>query len=44
MELGREAPNGRAISVIGIDAPVPTALLEQLRRLPQILSAKQIRL
>jgi len=44
MELGREAPNGRAISVIGIDAPVPPALLEQLRRLPQILSAKQIRL
>jgi len=44
MELGREAPNGRAISVIGIDAPVSAALLEQLRRLPQILSAKQIRL
>jgi len=44
MELGREAPNGRAISVIGIDAPVPPALLDQLRRLPQILSAKQIRL
>lgn len=44
MELGREAPNGRAISVIGIDAPVSSSLLEQLRRLPQILSAKQIRL
>jgi len=44
MELGREAPNGRAISVIGIDAPVPPAVLEQLRKLPQILSAKPIRL
>jgi len=44
MELGREAPNGRAISVIGIDAPVSSSLLERLRRLPQILSAKQIRL
>jgi D-3-phosphoglycerate dehydrogenase len=44
MELGREAPNSRAISVIGIDAPVSSSLLEQLRRLPQILSAKQIRL
>jgi D-3-phosphoglycerate dehydrogenase len=44
MELGREAPNGRAISVIGIDAPVSSSLLEQLRRLPQILSTKQIRL
>jgi D-3-phosphoglycerate dehydrogenase len=44
MELGREAPNGRAISVIGIDAPVSASLLERLRRLPQILSTKQIRL
>jgi D-3-phosphoglycerate dehydrogenase len=44
MELGREAPGGRAISVIGIDTPVTPALLEQLRRLPQILSARQIRL
>jgi D-3-phosphoglycerate dehydrogenase / 2-oxoglutarate reductase len=44
MELGREGPNARAISVIGIDAPVSSSLLEQLRRLPQILSAKQIRL
>ena len=44
MELGRQAPNGRAISVIGIDTPVTPALLEQLRKLPQILSAKQIRL
>ncbi|HUJ79541.1 MAG TPA: phosphoglycerate dehydrogenase [Nitrospiria bacterium] len=44
MELGREAPHGRAISVIGIDAPIPSSLLDRLRRLPQILSVKQIRL
>jgi D-3-phosphoglycerate dehydrogenase len=44
MELGREAPGGRAISVIGIDTPVTTVLLDELRRLPQIVSAKQIRL
>jgi D-3-phosphoglycerate dehydrogenase len=44
MELGREAPGGRAISVIGIDTPVTPALLDELRRLPQIVSAKQIRL
>ena len=44
MELGREAPGGRAISVIGIDSPVTSDLLEKIRRLPQVISAKQIRL
>ncbi len=42
MELGREARGGRAISVIGIDMPVKPDLLEKLRRLPHVLSAKQI--
>ncbi|MFZ5864028.1 MAG: phosphoglycerate dehydrogenase [Nitrospirota bacterium] len=44
MQLSRERPGGRAISVIGIDSPVSTATLQELRELPGILSAKQIRL
>jgi hypothetical protein len=44
MQLSRERPGGRAISVIGIDSPVSPSLLQDLRRLPGILSAKQIRL
>jgi D-3-phosphoglycerate dehydrogenase len=44
MQLSRERPGGQAISVIGIDSPVSPELLQDLRRLPGILSAKQIRL
>jgi D-3-phosphoglycerate dehydrogenase len=44
MQLSRERPGGRAISVIGIDSPVSAATLQELRELPGILSAKQIRL
>ena len=44
MQLSRERPGGQAISVIGIDSPVSPSLLQDLRRLPGILSAKQIRL
>jgi D-3-phosphoglycerate dehydrogenase len=44
MQLSRERPGGRAISVIGIDSPVAAETLQELRRLPGILSAKQIRL
>ena len=44
MQLGREQVGGKAISVVGIDAPVPSKLLEQLKKLPHILSAKLIRL
>jgi D-3-phosphoglycerate dehydrogenase len=44
MQLGRERPGGKAISVVGIDAAVSDALLNKLRKLPHILSAKQIRL
>jgi D-3-phosphoglycerate dehydrogenase len=44
MQLSRERPGGRAISVIGIDSPVSTATLQELRQLPGILSVRQIRL
>jgi len=44
MQLGREKPGGKAISVIGIDASVTPDLLQEIKKLPHILSAKQIKL
>lgn len=44
MQFGREMPGGKAISVIGIDSPVSSELLNRIRRLPNVLSAEQIRL
>ncbi len=44
MQLGRERPGGKAISVVGIDSAVSSSLLTKLKKLPHILSAKQIRL
>ena len=44
MQLGRERPGGKAISVVGIDVEVSVALQTKLKKLQHILSAKQIRL
>jgi D-3-phosphoglycerate dehydrogenase len=44
MQLGRERPGGKAISVVGIDAPASHELLAKIKRLPHVLSVKQIRL
>lgn len=44
MHFGRVKPGGKAITVVGIDSPVPPALLEQIKKLPNVLSAKQIKL
>ena len=44
MQLGREKAGGRAISVVGIDSEVPVSLLTELKKIPHILSAKQIKL
>lgn len=39
MQVGREAPRGRAIMVLGLDDSVPPSVLEQLRTIPHIYSA-----
>jgi len=44
MQLSREKPGGKAIAVIGIDAPMSPDLLQEIKKLPHILSAKQIKL
>jgi D-3-phosphoglycerate dehydrogenase len=42
MHFGREAPGGKAISVVTIDSPATPKVLEEIRKLPNILSVKRI--
>ena len=44
MTFGRDVPGGKAISVLNIDSPVSLALMEQIRKLENILTAKEIRI
>jgi D-3-phosphoglycerate dehydrogenase len=44
MQLGREAPGGRAVSLLELDGPAPDPVLAQLRALPGIRSATLVRL
>jgi D-3-phosphoglycerate dehydrogenase len=44
MQLGREKPGGKAISVVGVDSVVGSDILSELKSLPHVLSVKQIKL
>jgi D-3-phosphoglycerate dehydrogenase len=44
MHFGREKLGGRAISVVTIDSPATPEIIEEIKRLPNILSVKQITL
>ncbi|NCO67974.1 MAG: phosphoglycerate dehydrogenase [Nitrospirae bacterium CG_4_10_14_0_8_um_filter_41_23] len=44
MHFGRETSGGRAISVVTIDTPATPQIIEKIKRLPNILSVKQITL
>jgi D-3-phosphoglycerate dehydrogenase len=44
MHFGRETLGGRAISVVTIDTPATPRIIEKIKRLPNILSIKQITL
>jgi D-3-phosphoglycerate dehydrogenase len=44
LELGRERIGGMAISLIHVDDPIPDAVLDRLRTLPNIVSAQLIKL
>ncbi|MHB8836518.1 MAG: phosphoglycerate dehydrogenase [Candidatus Methylomirabilia bacterium] len=43
MQFGRESAGGRAISVVSIDSPVSEAIMAKVRKLPNVLSVKQIK-
>jgi D-3-phosphoglycerate dehydrogenase len=44
MHFGRETPGGTAISVVSIDAHASPLIIDQIRKLPNIISVKQISL
>lgn len=44
MHFGRETQGGKAISVVTIDTPATSQIIEQIKSLPNILSIKQISL
>ena len=43
MQLGRERRGGRAVSVVNVDDPIPGPVLEEIRRMPNIVYAKLVR-
>jgi D-3-phosphoglycerate dehydrogenase len=43
MQLGRERRGGRAVSVVNVDDPIPGPVLDEIRRLPNIVYAKLVR-
>ncbi|MDA8326081.1 MAG: phosphoglycerate dehydrogenase [Nitrospiraceae bacterium] len=42
MFFGRESEGGTAISVVSVDSPLTGALLQELKKIPNILSVKQV--
>lgn len=44
MQFGRDVPGGKVVSVISIDSPASDELLDKIRKLPNVLSVKQIKL
>jgi len=42
MQFGREGEGGIAVSVVSIDTPASTEILKEIKKLPNVLSAKQI--
>lgn len=43
MQLGRQQRGGRAISVVNVDDPIPRPVLDKIRRIPNIVYAKLVR-
>jgi D-3-phosphoglycerate dehydrogenase len=44
MTFGREKPGGKAITVLNVDSPIAQEILEQIKKLENILNVKEIRL
>jgi D-3-phosphoglycerate dehydrogenase len=44
MQFGRDRMGGNAISLLHLDAPLPTGMLGEILRLPNIISVRQIQL
>lgn len=44
MQLGRERPGGKAVSIINVDSFIPDSVMEEIRSLPDIVYAKLVNL
>jgi D-3-phosphoglycerate dehydrogenase len=44
MQFGRETQGGRAMSVVSVDSAISDELMDKVRKLPNVLSAKQVRI
>ena len=44
MQLGRERRGGRAVSILNIDDPMPPAVLDEIRAMPDIVLARLVKL
>ncbi len=40
MAVGRQAPRGKAMMVVGMDEPVPAHVLQEIRSIPNLVSAR----
>jgi D-3-phosphoglycerate dehydrogenase len=44
MQLGRERRGGRAVSIVSLDDPMPPAVLDEIRAMPDIVFARHVNL
>jgi len=44
MQLGRKAPNDKAVSFVNVDSEIPPNVLAEIQALPNILFAKLVKL
>ncbi|MFA5073726.1 MAG: phosphoglycerate dehydrogenase [Nitrospirota bacterium] len=44
MQFGRETKGGLAISVVSVDIPVPDEIIAKVKKLPNVLSVKQVKI
>ena len=44
MQVGRLKPRGRAMMIVGLDEPIPAPVLDRIRSIPNLSSAKLVRL
>jgi D-3-phosphoglycerate dehydrogenase len=44
MQFGREKPGGLAMSVVSIDSPASDEIIAKVKKLPNVLSVKQVKI
>jgi D-3-phosphoglycerate dehydrogenase len=44
MQFGREKQGGLAMSIVSVDSTISDEIMNKVRKLPNVLSAKQVRI